>query len=350
MSSLTETAYYTRKAINWGVIGLVVFFILRFLFNSALNTWQRLHPPPPPPPTVAFGKLPVLNFPENKNSANNLKFTLETIEGRPYVASTSAAVYFISKPTPNLLALTRAKQFANRLNFTNEPTTDNQTVFHFIDPVNPARYLDYNIVVNNFDLSYDYGSDIGLFNEKNLPQAAQTMQEAKNFLQNFGLYPPALIAGEEKITYLALLGNNLVSSTSYSEANAIRLDLGRANLEDLKLFPPNPQNELVYFIFSPSSDQTKKFLKISYKFWPIEIEQRATYPLKTAQAAWEELKNGKGYIAQIGQTNGQVIIRKMFLGYFYPDDYQQFLQPIYVFEGDPGFLGYVAAIDPAWAQ
>src|SRR3990167_4726496 len=97
-TSLTETAYYTRKAINWGIIGLVVFFILRFLFDSALNTWRQLHPPPPPAPTVAFGKLPALKLPNNKEDAANFKFTLETIEGKPYVASTSAAVYYIPKP------------------------------------------------------------------------------------------------------------------------------------------------------------------------------------------------------------------------------------------------------------
>lgn len=350
MSTLTETAYYTRRAINWGIIGIVVFFTLRFLFGSALNTWRQLNPPPPPPPTVAFGKLPALELPANRTDATDLKFTLETIEGKPYLASNSAAVYFIPKPAPNLLALTRAKQFAGRLDFNNEPTTDNQSVFRFIDSANPARSLDFNIVTNNFDLSYNYGSDIGLFNEKNLPSAGQAVQEAKNFLQNFGLASPAFVAGEEKITYLALSGNNLLPTTSYSGANAIRVDLGRSNLEDLKLFPPDPQSELIYFIFSPSSDQTKKFLKISYKFWPVEIEQRATYPLKTADLAWEELKNNKGYIASPGQTNGQAVIRKMFLGYFYPENYQQFLQPIYVFEGDPNFLGFVPAILPAWVQ
>lgn len=350
MTTLTETAYYTRKAINWGIIGLIIFFILRFLFDSAINTWQRLHPPPPPPPTVAFGKLPALKLPENGSASTSLKFTLETIEGKPYIASTSAAVYFIPKPAPNLLALTRAKQFAGRLNFTNEPTTDNQIIFHFIDSINPARYLDFNIVTNNFDLNYDYSSDVSLFNEKNLPSAAQAMQETKNFLQNFGLYSSALVAGEEKITYLALSGNNLLPATSYSEANAIRVDLGRANLEDLKLFPTNPQTELVYFIFSPSLDQTKKFLKISYKFWPVEIDQRATYPLKTAEAAWEELKNNKGYVALPPLSGNQVVVRKISLGYFYPDDYQPFLQPIYVFEGDPNFLGFVPAIDPIWVK
>lgn len=350
MSSLTETAYFTRKAINWGAIGLVIFFILRFLFDSALNTWRELHPPPPPPPNVAFGKLPALKLPAQNSNTNNLKFTLETIEGKPYVASNSAAVYFISKPAANLLTLTRAKQFANRLGFTNEPTTDNQTVFHFIDGTNPARYLDYNIVTNNFDLNYDYGSDVGLFNEKNLPQATQAIQEAKNFLQNFNLYPPALVSGEEKITYLALSGNNLLPTTSYSQANAIRVDLGRSDIEDLKLFPPYPTNELVYFIFSPSSDQTKKFLRISFKFWTIENEQRATYPLKSADLAWEELKNNKGYIPLPPSTNNPIVIRKISLGYFYPDDYQSFLQPIYVFEGDQNFLGFVTAIDPAWVK
>ncbi len=351
MSTLTDTAYYTRLSIKWGIVGIIVLFILKSLLTSAWDAWKAAHPPAPPPPTVSFGQLPILKFPASSIKVTNLKFNLETIEGKPYIASDSAAVYFIPKPAPNLLALTRAEAFAARLNFKSEPTTNDKVIYHFVDSDLPSRTMDFNIVTNNFELSYDYGSDLGVFAQKNLPSAAEAIMQAKNFLQNFSLYSDSLANGTEKITFLSLSGNNLIPTTSFANADAIRVDLGRADLEDLKLFNDNPNEELVYFIFSGSSDQQKKILKISYKFWPVELEQRATYPLKSAETAWEELQKGQGFIANVTQNQenpGAVTIRRMSLGFYYPSEYQEFLQPIYVFEGDPNFLGYVSAVNPNW--
>jgi len=116
----------------------------------------------------------------------------------------------------------------------------------------------------------------------------------------------------------------------------------------MKLFSPHPPQEAVYFIFSGSQNQAQRILEFSYKFWQIEREQSATYPLKTARQAWEELKAGGGYIARISPNAQTVVIRKIYLAYFYPEEYQSFLQPIFVFEGDPDFLAFVAAVSPVW--
>ena len=47
-------------------------------------------------------------------------------------------------------------------------------------------------------------------------------------------------------------------------------------------------------------------------------------------------------VSQPQTTN--ITIRKMFLGYFDPDVYQEYLQPVYVFVGDGDFVGYVPAV------
>lgn len=356
MSSLTNTAYYTRLSIKWGIVGIIILFLLKSLLTSALDVWKAAHPPPPPPPDVAFGKLPTLKFPKSTVKASELKFKLETIDGRAYVASNSAAVYFIPKPAPNLLSLTRAQQFATKLNLDPQAVTNDKIFYRFRDLQFPTRTMDFDIITNNFELNYDYTSDLSLFAQKNPPSAAEVIMQAKNFLQNFSLYSDSLANGKEKITFLALSGNNLIPTTSLASSDAVRVDFGRADIEGLKLFTPDPSFELVYFIFSGSNVTEKKILKASYKFWPIEIEQRATYPLRSAQNAWEELQKGEGFIARLqssatdddGQAN--VVIRNIYLGFYYPDNYQQFLQPIYVFEGDPNFLGYVSAIDSAWVE
>lgn len=351
MSTLTETAYYTRKAINWGVVALVAILILKVVLNVATSAWQKIHPPPPPPPTVAFGKLPSIKFPppegETTPSARP-SFILETIEGGPPVASSTGTVFFMSKKAPNLLSLIRARQFASQLGFKQEPQAESETTYRWQDSENPLRTLRVDIITGNFKINYDYSADQTLFSEKNLPTGEQAVNEATNFLQNLGLYSPSLTNGETKVSYWQLVNNNFIQTTSISNADVVRVDLARENILGLKLFSPSPTQELIYFIFSGNRQAGKRVLEASYKFWEIESEQRATYPLKTAAQAWEELKGGGGFLAQVNPNVEKVVVRKIYLAYFYPEEYQNFLQPIFVFEGDQNFLGFVPAVSPAW--
>jgi hypothetical protein len=45
---------------------------------------------------------------------------------------------------------------------------------------------------------------------------------------------------------------------------------------------------------------------------------------------------------------GQITIRNIFLAYFESEEPQNYLQPIFVFEGDKNFTAYVSAVDPEW--
>ncbi len=351
MATLTETAYYTRRTIKWGIIGLIAFFILRMFFGIIVSIWLQIFPPPPPPPTVAFGKLPSLKFPSQDeiiSSSTKITYSLETIEGVPKISSSSATVFFIAKPSANLLSLDRANRFAAKMGFTVPPVSETASDYLWQDPTSSFRSLRMNIVTDNFKVNYDYPADLAVFSEKNLPTKDRAILESVNFMKNLDLYPPALSNGRTAITYWQLSGNNLVQTTSMYNADAIRVDFQREKVLNFRLFPSRPPKEPVYFLFSGTTNTSSRILEFSYKFWHIDAEQGATYPLKTAETAWQELKNGKGYIASIKQGVQAVTVRKIYLGYFYPDDYQDFLQPIFVFEGDPDFLAYVAAVSPEW--
>jgi hypothetical protein len=45
-----------------------------------------------------------------------------------------------------------------------------------------------------------------------------------------------------------------------------------------------------------------------------------------------------------------VVIRDITLQYYDPDTAQQFMQPVYVFTGDPDFTAYVPAVADAWLE
>ncbi|MFH0864120.1 MAG: hypothetical protein V1858_03465 [Candidatus Gottesmanbacteria bacterium] len=348
MATLTETAYYSRKSIQWGIIGLIIFFILKFLFGMAIDVWRKTFPPAPPPPTVAFGKLPALKFPSGASPSANLTYKLETIEGAPSVASSTANVFFISKPSANLLSFSRAKQFASKLGFYSEPESENATTYRWQDNLNPLRVLKMNIVNGNFKMTYDYSLDISLFTEKNLPTKDKAITEASEYLKELSLFPTTLNNGKTAVSYWQLSGNNLILTTSMSNADAVRVDFSRENILNLPLFSANHPYEPIYFLFSGNTDASKRILELSYYFWQIDNYQQATYPLKSAANAWDELRSGKSFIINIGQNATSITIRKIYLAYYYPADYQEFLQPIYVFEGDPNFLAYISAVNPTW--
>ncbi len=81
-----------------------------------------------------------------------------------------------------------------------------------------------------------------------------------------------------------------------------------------------------------------------------DLTQNETYDWKRKDApwpadeeAWNDLKMGNYWPASDVETN-KVTIRNMYLAYFEPISLTNYLQPIYVFEGDGKFAAYVPAV------
>ncbi len=346
MANLTETAYYTRRTINWMILGVILYFILRIALGMFMVLWINLFPPKPTPPNFRFGKLPAIKFPESSPSGQ-FTFTLETIEGKVPAASSSANVYFTPKQAANLLALTKTQDFAKRLGLNPKPIEESKSIYRFDDDTTPLRRLRYDIVSNNFILRYGFDQDTGLFSERNLPGVDAAVAESKSLMQTFNLYTPDISKGTSKVTFLKLVSDKLVPTTSLSQADAIRIDFFRQSVGSLRLFTPFPDEGQVVFIFSGSKNSKKKVLQFAYTLWPIDYETTGTYALKPSATAWEELTKGGGFIAR-APTDGStaITVRQVYLGYYDSFDPQTYLQPIFVFEGDNNFLGYVPAITP----
>lgn len=350
MPNLTQVAHNTRKFIKYGIIAVLALIVLRLAYGMARNVWLRLRPPPPPPPTVEFGQLPQINFPERANLPQ-LTYRLETIAGGLPTVPTTAKVYFMPVQAPSLLALDKAKEKASRMGFITRPRAISDVIYQWRTESEPATTLEININTGHFTLTYPFAEDPLLLAEKNLPTNEQAATEAKKFLQTNGLLNDDLANGRAEFTYYRFAPPNLETAISLSEADFVRVNLFRANLDDLKILPPDPQNALISFLFSGSRERGKRIVEIKYHSFPIETETFATYPLKKIDVAWQELQSGQGYVAHLGENqDGRVTIRQVYLAYFDSDQKQNFLQPVFVFEGDRNFFGYVPAVDPQWIQ
>src|SRR5690348_4436741 len=290
--SLTETAYYTRRTINWGILGIIAYIILRISWSILVVLFLTIFPPKAPPPNHAFGKLPALKFPAAASASGQLTYQLQTIEGNVPKASESATVYFMPKTAPNLLALNKAQDFATQLTFNPTPIQESKNIYRFNDAEFPLRRLRYDIVSGNFILRYAFEQDPSIFSEKNLPLPDAAKLEATNLLAQYDLFNDDLTNGTSTVTFWRLNGNQLISTTSLSQADAVRIDFFRQMVSGTQVFTPSPDEAPVSVVFSGSSNLKKHILQLAYTFWPIDYQTTATYGLKPSEQAWQELQSG----------------------------------------------------------
>lgn len=349
MANLTETALYIKKLLNLTIIGIILAVILKIILSAGISYWTITHPKSLSPPTVSFGKLPAIKFPK-ESSSRPLNYNLETIEGRVPEATSQARVFFIPKKLPSLLASEKARQFAKNLGFQDEPTQETPTLFRFVDADYPGRALSLDIINNNFSLKYDVSAEPAVLEEKPLLTNNEAILEAKNFFQKAGSFPEDLAAGKNRVSLLRLNGEKFEEVGNLTDAQAQRIDFFKNDLDDRLILPSFFSKSNFYAILSGSSNPKKRILEAGFTNWPEDRENWATYPLKTSQTAWEELKNNGGFIASLGQNKETAIIRRVYLAYYDSQEPQTYLQPIFVFEGDNNFAAYVSAVDPEWLE
>lgn len=352
MTSLTLAAYQTRRIINWLILGFIGYLIARFLFGVLLNVYGAVFPPKPPPPNHAFGKLPKIEFPQlsSDQPTKPLSYKLETIEGSVPAASESARVYFMPKKAANLLALTQTQEFAKRLQFDPTPLQQSRNVYQFQDPDTALRKLRYDIITDNFLVSYDWKQDTGLFTERSLPLPDAGSAQARSLLQTYDLYTDDIAGGSIQITFLKFTGERLTPTTSYSQADSIRVDFIRKSINAMPVVSSSPSDLPISITFSSSTQSKKRILQFAYTYWPVDYETYATYALKPSSQAWQELQNGAGFIARYPSNGDTAVIRNITLGYFDSLEPQTYLQPIFIFEGDNDFLAYISAVAPPWTE
>lgn len=347
MATLTEVGYYTRRIIKWGAVGLVVIMLIPPAWKLAKRIYLAINPPPPPAPTVKYGKLPKLVFLEIDPNYKP-EYKLETIEGGLPKLAGVAKVYFVSVNKSRILELEKIKPKARVLGFDQEPVkgADDQT-YKFTSLKFPAE-LTVNIIYNSYTYKYDWRSDSKILDERAVPNNGQALLEAKGLLQNLGLLADDLANGKSKITYLAGGSGVLVPTISLSEANFVRVDMFRADKDGLRVITPKGEESPVNVTLSGANDRARRIVEANYSYSRILDNEFSTYPLKGVDKAWAELQQGAGYIAHPGAN--QVTVRKVSLAYYESGQPQEFLQPVYMFEGDGGFIAYVSAVSAEYSQ
>lgn len=344
MTSLTQTAILTRKIIRYGIFSVVAIIALRITLLASIKIYRKIFPPPPPPPTVTFGKLPKLVFPK-KDVPANLTFTLETAEGGFPKLPTQAKVYFMPKLAANLLSLDLAKNKAQKLGFRPEGQEVSAAVYRFFHPSNPAT-LEMNIVLGIFSISYDLKIDPSPLDIRPpVPEVAAA--NVRSLLSSADLLP-ADLTGPTTHEFFKLEEGKFVPTIALSDADLVKINFFRKTYDNFPVLSADPKSANVWFMVSGASERGRQIIAAQYHYFPVDESQSSTYPLKTAETAWNEIGGNQFYIASAGanKEGDNIKIRKMYLAYYDPGEPADFLQPIFVFEGDRGFVAYLPAITP----
>lgn len=314
--------------------------------------WPIVFPPPVRPLTTdpIFGKITRIKFSHPIDYPPNPDFVLDTIEGEPMTATQTAKVYYLPQTPPRFGYLQTIYLMAQNLGFNMDLTK------HKIEGENAIfqdeeKKLIIDIAKFNFEYQYDYTENEGIFENAVLASDDIIREKVKEFLRLLGRSPEELAQGKDNLIFLHYNSQTKEFDVvnNRNDANAVEIDFYRSDIDSFPIVAPKYFNSQNYVVVLFENEQYK-ILKAQVKFFEKEEQKVGIYPLKTGEQAWQELKEKKGVIVSAGRNNNQITIKKMFLGYYDPDVYQEYLQPVYVFLGENGFAAYVPAIKEEYME
>ena len=337
--NLTQTAWVARGVIKYGGITLALIMVGRIFWGAVYGYWKALHPAPPPPPTIGFGVLPKITFPTQIEKPDSYK--IEIAPSKVPNIPNRMKVFFKPISKPSLNAAKEAKVIAANLGYVFEPQILSDRTYRWTRLSPYPSTLEMDIVTGHFTLKTNWANNYEIF-DLNVPiDQTRAEKQLKSMLQKQVKLPEDMATASATITYLKASGGEFIEADSQSDSDAYRINLNRINIDNqIKNLTPDPQKGIISAVFTGLT-----LLELEYNYQPIDYLVSETYPLRSIQNAWKILSAGEGYVAAKGRLN-QAVIRNIYLAYYDGFTQQQYHMPIYVFEGDDGFLGYVEAIDP----
>lgn len=340
MLTLSNLKYDVKTLIRTAGLVIGAVLLIYILFKAGIFIKEIVSPTPPKAPDVKFGKLPSIAFPQSVEK-NALNYRVDTLSGNLPNFSHLANVYMMDEPKAELLALDRASDKAFTAGFKDRGKKISS--YDYVWQDKNGRTFSYNILTSNFSLKSPLSTTSAIF----VSDTSETdaINKATSFLNSLGLLHED-IDTEKTTTFLYSIANNsLVEATSLSSTQLISVHFFQKDIGDLPVFYPGGKSTM-----SVAITQGNRVLEVSSADFPYQkpnLNKKTTYSIKTGNEAFEELKKGKAYIIKYNPSENPVLIKNLYLGYYIGREKQNYLMPIYVFEGN-SFLAYVSAVRDEW--
>lgn len=350
-SQLTLVSNAIRQFGPAVLIGLFSLIIIWNLGKYGYQVCCTSKATPTPMINARLGVLEAIPFSQKPVLSANVKINLETIDGTiPPTATVSAFVYEVTPKQAGLDYAQKSLAAAQKAGFKNPQQEEiSSNTFLFTNPEDQNQKMTFNFVYNNLVYEYENMNSYISLEQGSAPTAQVALSQARSFF--VGIRPEAIKVGtdfEKTFTfnttyyYLESGTDQLREVDTQPQANLTVLNVGRPPIGSTPVIGPSTTESLINFVFSgmTSSQGTKanqfRLLKAKIIHWPITINTAtpATYPLKSSQLAWDQLKEGKGYILNQVNPGDEFNMRKVYMAYFEPEILAKTIQPVWVFEGD----------------
>lgn len=329
--TLTQTAILTKQVIFFSIlisiVGITSFIGYKYWYNFI---YLPSVPPVEEKADTNFGLLPVPDFPVSNVSSSNFTYSLDTTTGLlPKIGQDPdfppiIKVYFITKPYASLLSGEKSTELAEKFAITNQPQISSDTQYRFVQG---QKTLILDLDSGNFVYTNEASSS-----GQELDSEEQLIEGFKQVLNSLGLLKQDLEGGRKDVKFL-----------QKDNVQTAQISFWLNDLDGRPIITPYFNMSLVNALIFKSSANLENYLSLEFVYWPIDTTIFATYPLKDPQIAFDDLRSGKGVVV-IEPQKPQVSITSITLGYFLPQNYNPYLQPVYIFEG-ASFVALTSAID-----
>lgn len=388
--TLHETVETFKKLGIGSAIGIALIIVLVVTINVGKVIKSILFPVKAEIANHTYGEVPAIEFPENVTTANFV-YKINTLSGKFEVFPDRLNLYKLNIPQPNFLNLEQAREKAKSLGFITDtgvvvpeiPLGD--ATYEWDEPRGLQRKLIFNIVSFDFNITSNYLTSLTVLNAIGLQNIGEqgAIDTTTDFLDKILLLTDDIDLAktqstENKVNYytypqiLGIRNSTLVPATSLSNAQVIRVDLYQKDVEyelntglrgensimqrnKIKLpilYPNPPYSTMSFWVGMGPQGPTVLEGKYYHRNYIVDDKEEPTYSIKSAEEAFTELQNGEGYIAAFNgpPEDAEILIDNAYLAYYIGEEPQEYLMPIFVFEGSNGFFGYVSAIRNDWVE
>lgn len=328
--TLSQTAVLTKQVITLSSIA-IVFGIVSFIGYKIWYAYYLANlPPVEEKPDVKFGQLPLPDFPQSTVSGSNFSYSIDTSTGNLPKVGTDLGfekivrIYFVTKTFATLLSGEKSKALAEKFDIKTSPQVLSEISYQFSEN---SKSLIVDLDSGNFI----FKNNATISGKENLDDDNKLVADFERNLQILGVFQQYLGKGRNRVLHLR-----------EAESEIAQISLWPPPIDKKDIFTSQFDTSEIFAKVYKSADDLKNYLLLNFTYYPIELSTYATYPLKSSEKAFEDLKLGKGVII-VEPNIPQVSITSIYLGYFLPKNYNPYLQPIFVFEG-PHFVAYVSAI------
>lgn len=323
--TLTQTAILVKQAVVISVAALILGIISFVGYRIWYAHYLAGLPPVEEKPDTKFGLLPQPEFPTSNVSSSNFSYSLDTVTGGLPKAGIDPGfekiikVYFVTQTFATFLSPDKSASLAEKFGINNPPNILSATKYQFKDK-------DKSLSVDLDSGNFVYTNEATISAKANLDDDNKLISDFKQMLSELGVLKDDLKNGQAKVIHFP----------------TAQISLWPAAIDKKPILTADLNKSLVNATVAGGADNLNNYLSLNFIYYPIDTTTFATYPIKTAEVAFNDLKSGKGVVI-MAPDKPQVSITSVYLGYYLSENYSPYLQPIFVFEG-PNFVAYVAAV------